>query len=171
MPPSSKDTSAATAVMQDEVIVMEQRLQQLRTTMGAERERRTAAQNSNPSGSQWRSARTDVPTGKYASHALANKPPPRKRRDDAGGEAAAMGRTGNRFGLVQPASERGDSAGAASGLMHARNTTAAGNGVAALRASAGTSTVFTHEGDELADTRPAGEWQPGFSLPDESSEL
>ena len=170
MPSSSKDASAATAMMQDEVVVMEQRLQQLRTTMGAERERRTAAQNSNPSGSQWRSARTDVPTGKYANHALANKPPPQKRRNDAGGEASAMGRTGNRFGLVQPAGEGVDSAGAAS-HMHARDTTAAGNGIAALRASAGTSTVFTHEGDEPAErTRPAGEWQPSFSLADDSVE-
>ena len=163
MSPISKDASAATAMMQDEVVVMEQRLQQLRTTMSAERERRTAAQNSNPSGSQWRSARTDVPTNKYANHALANKPPPQKRRNDAGGEASAMGRTGNRFGLVQPAGEGAD--------MRARDTTAAGNGVAALRASAGTSTVFTHEGDEPAErTRPAGEWQPSFSLPDDSVE-
>ena len=81
-----------------------------------------------------------------------------------------MGRTGNRFGLVQPAGEGVDSAGAAS-HMHARDTTAAGNGIAALRASAGTSTVFTHEGDEPAErTRPAGEWQPSFSLADDSVE-
>ena len=170
---TSKDASAATAMMQDEVAVMEQRLQQLRTTMSAERERRTAAQKANPSGTQWRSARTDVPTGKYANHALANKPPPQKRRDRAGGEASAMGRTGNRFGLVQAGAGEGvDSAGAASGhVMPGRETTAAGNGVAALRASAGTSTVFTHEADEPAGrTRPAGEWQPSFSLADESVE-
>ena len=49
---TSKDASAATAMMQDEVAVMEQRLQQLRTTMSAERERRTAAQKANPSGTQ-----------------------------------------------------------------------------------------------------------------------
>ena len=81
-----------------------------------------------------------------------------------------MGRTGNRFG-VQPAEERVDSGGAGSGLLKAGGTTAAGSGVAALRASAGTSTAFGHEGDEAAArTRPAGEWQPSFSLPEEGIE-
>ena len=170
MPPI-KDASAATAMMQDEVVVMEQRLQQLRTTMSAERERRTVAQKSNPSGSQWRSARTDVPTGKYVNQVLATKPPPQKKRDDGVGETSALGRTGNRFGLVQPASEGVDSAGVGSGLLYARDTTAAGSGVAALRASACTSTVFAHEGDEPVErTRPPGEWQPSFSLPDDSVE-
>ena len=173
MPPSSKkDASAATATMQDEVNVMEQRLQQLRTTMSAERERWTVAQQANPSGSQWRSARSDVRTGKYVDQVLATKPPPQKRRDDgSGGAASAMGRTGHRLSLAQPAGEGVDSAGAGSGHMYAGHTTAAGSCVAALRASVATRpTVFVHEGDAPGHTRPAGEWQPSFSLPDDSVE-
>jgi hypothetical protein len=51
--PSSSSSSAKTAAMADEVLNMEQRLAQLKATMGAERDRRDASRQRNPSGSVW----------------------------------------------------------------------------------------------------------------------
>ena len=54
MPPAKQPAAtAATAAMADEVLGMEQRLAQLKATMGAERDRRDAARQRNPSGSVW----------------------------------------------------------------------------------------------------------------------
>lgn len=129
---------------------MEQRLAQLKATMSAEREKRSAAQQANPSGSVWRSGRTDVPVrgGKYVDQVLAAKPPPKPKRADDG---ADMSRTGNRFGLVplvQPAGEGMDGA-----------ATAAGSGMAALRSSAGSSTFGQEDWQSGRSTRK--EWADG----------
>ena len=68
---------AQTAAMAADVMAMEQRLAALKTTMAGERERRDASRQRNPTGSVWRSARTDVPTsGKYVSQVLQQKAAP-----------------------------------------------------------------------------------------------
>ena len=104
-----------------------------------------------------------VKSSKYVDQVLSAKPKPPPPKQQDSGATAAMGRTGNRFGLVplvQPAEEGVDSAG-----------TAAGSGMAALRASAGTSTVFDKADEEPAGrTRPPGEWQPWAALPDENAD-
>ena len=136
-------------MMENDVIAMEQRLAQLKATMTEERARRSEAQQANPSGSVWRSGRTDVPVrgGKYVDQVLAAKPAPQKKAPAQDGDAG-MARTGNRFDLVplvQPAGDGMDGA-----------ATAAGSGLAALRSSAGTST-FAGEG--AGATRKPGEWE------------
>ena len=141
-----------TAMMENDVVAMEQRLAALKATMTEERAKRSEAQLANPSGSVWRSARTDVPVrgGKYVEQVLAAKPAPQKKAPPQD-EGAAMGRTGNRFDLVdhgplmQPTGD---------GMYGA--APAAGSGLAALRSSAGTST-FAGEG--AGATRRPGEWE------------
>ena len=77
--------------MTAEVMAMEQRLAALKTTMAGERERRDAARQRNPTGSVWRSARTDVPTsGQYVSQVLKQKGAPAPK-------ASALGSTSSAF--------------------------------------------------------------------------
>ena len=62
----------ATSAMEQDVSVMEERLGRLRASMAADRDRRDASRRVNPTGSTWRSSRTDVPVGsKYSKTVLA----------------------------------------------------------------------------------------------------
>ena len=93
MPRGPTVNPAQTAAMDHEVAAMEQRLAQLKATMSAERERRSAAQQANPSGSQWRSARTDMPvkSSKYVDQVLSAKPKPPPPKQQDSGATAGMG--------------------------------------------------------------------------------
>lgn len=59
MPPAPR--GSATKAMEADVLQMEARLSSLRATMSAEREKRDASRQRNPTGSVWRSARSDAP--------------------------------------------------------------------------------------------------------------
>ena len=91
MPAPPSKSASQTAAMTAEVMAMEQRLAALKTTMAGERERRDAARQRNPTGSVWRSARTDVPTsGQYVSQVLKQKGAPAPK-------ASALGSTSSAF--------------------------------------------------------------------------
>ena len=61
------------------MLQMETKLSQLRETMAAEKQKRDAARGVNPTGSVWRSARTDQPTNRaYVEKVLKSKEPARK---------------------------------------------------------------------------------------------
>mmetsp|Transcript_26352 Transcript_26352/g.43773 ORF Transcript_26352/g.43773 Transcript_26352/m.43773 type:complete len:317 (-) Transcript_26352:337-1287(-) len=63
-----------TQAMEIDVAAMEQRLSALRANMAAERDRRDQSRRSNPTGSTWKSSRTDVPVssaGGYVKQVLA----------------------------------------------------------------------------------------------------
>ena len=65
-----------TRTMEADVLQMEARLQQLKSAMSVERERRDASRQRNPTGSVWRSARSDAPvsSGAYVQQVLKVRP-------------------------------------------------------------------------------------------------
>lgn len=95
--------------MENDVCQMEQRLQMLKTTMSAERGRRDLARKSNPTGSAWKSSRTDVPISsqRYVEQVLAKPsrqaPPPQPLLGSATAPSAQQFAVGNPLLGGQPA--------------------------------------------------------------------
>ena len=94
MPPPHRTSQlrGKTTATETEVLEMEARLQSLRTAMSAERERRESARQRNPTGSVWRSARTDVRLDStYTKQVLSGEKAPSPRTSSelgAGADAA-----------------------------------------------------------------------------------
>ena len=64
-----------------DVLAMEERLASLKAMMSTEKERRDQARKANPSGSVWRSARTDAPMqASYVNQVLKSAPPPSEQQ-------------------------------------------------------------------------------------------
>jgi len=86
---TAKQQRGKTEAMAGDVMVMEQRLAELKGRMALAREKNEAGRRCNPTGTTWASARTDLPVNSqaYAAKVLATKP--QRRRDSAGSSDAA----------------------------------------------------------------------------------